>query len=114
MVSKSGKEVKLKKLGNLGTACIVFNRKLHSMIGFFCMEYEKYGEEDPDLCARARIAGYEMGYIKQNGNHFGQGELDQGEYRAFKDACRSKNIAKFRENCYAYASGRKPIYISYP
>lgn len=113
IVVRSGKECQLKAAGNLGSACMVFNQNLHDAIGFFTTEYEKYGEEDADWGFRARRAGFELGYIKNIGNHFGVGELDQGEYRKFKDECRSKNINKFRKNCMEYAQGKKSIYIPF-
>ena len=113
LVTKYGKTFQHKSAGNLGTACTVFNRKLHSRIGFFTMEYEKYGEEDADFFYRARIVNYEMGYLIRNGNHFGVGELDTGEYRKFKDECRKKNIGIFQRNCIQYMSGRKPFYIPF-
>lgn len=113
LVSKNGKTFQHKNAGNLGTACTVFSRNLHSRIGFFTMEYEKYGEEDADFFFRARIVNYEMGYLSTNGNHFGVGELDTGEYRQFKDECRKKNIGIFQKNCMQYMSGKKSFYIPF-
>lgn len=113
LVTRNGKTFQHKNAGNLGTACTVFNRKLHTRIGFFTMEYEKYGEEDADFFYRARIVNYEMGYLSKNGNHFGVGELDTGEYRKFKDECRKRNIGIFQKNCMQYMSGIKPFYIPF-
>lgn len=113
LLTKNEKTFQLKKQGNLGSACMVFPRRLHSAIGFFTTEYEKYGEEDADWGFRTRIAGYQLGYITTKGIHFGVGELDTGEYRKFKDDCRTKNIAKFHQNCRAYMSRQKSIVIPY-
>jgi GT2 family glycosyltransferase len=113
VVTLNGKSFQNKPQGNLGTACTVFPRKLHEKIGYFNTEYELYGEDDADFFFRARVAGYQMGYIKEMGVHFGQGELDTGEYRDFKDVCRSKNLAKFIQNCRDYAGGRKANYIPF-
>lgn len=111
LVTRGGKTFQVKERGNLGTACTIFSRELHERIGFFNTEYGLYGEEDADFFFRARVAGWDLGYLKEMGIHFGCGELDTGEYREFKDSCRGKNLVKFRQNCGDYASGRKPIYI---
>ena len=113
IVNVNGHEFENKPRGNLGTACTVFYKNLHKMIGFFTTEYEKYGEEDADWGARARFAGFKLGHLKQHGNHIGEGENDIGEYREFKDECRKKNLAKFHANCTAYAKRQKSLYIPY-
>ena len=109
----NGKTFQFKELGNLGSACMVFTRELHREIGYFTTEYENYGEEDANFGFRARRMGYNLGYIKEPGIHFGIGELDTGEYRAFKDECRQKNLSKFQKDCYAYMQGMKAIFHSY-
>lgn len=103
-----------KPAGNLGTACTVFNRSLHKLLGYFNTEYGLYGEEDADFGMRVRVAGFRMGYLAKNGKHVGEGENDVGEYREFKTACHQKNLALFRKNCGDYIHGRKSIYIKYP
>lgn len=113
LVTRGGKTFQHKPVGNLGTACTVFTKELFNLIGYFNMEYEKYGEEDADYFFRARQVGWEMGYIKGMGIHFGEGELDMGEYREFKDMCRKNNILKFRQNCAGYSNGKKPLYIPF-
>lgn len=102
-----------KPKGNLGTACMVFRKQLHQMLGFFTTEYERYGEEDADFGMRAHFAGFKLGYLKNKGKHIGEGEYDTGEYRKFKDDCRRKNLNLFYKNCALYAQGKKPLYISY-
>lgn len=114
LVTRGGKTFQVKPAGNLGTACTVFHRDLHDRIGFFNTEYGLYGEEDADFFFRARLVGWDLGYLKDMGVHFGQGELDTGEYREFKDSCRGKNLVKFRQNCRDYAAGQKPYYIPLP
>lgn len=113
IVTEGGKTFQKKPQGNLGTACMVFHKSLHKMIGFFTTEYGKYGEEDSDFGMRARVVGYQLGYIKEMGSHFGVGELDTGEYREWKTACHNKNLAQFQANCRAYYNKQKPIYIPY-
>lgn len=102
-----------KPKGNLGTACTVFNRSLHKMLGFFNTEYGLYGEEDADFGMRVRVLGLKMGYIKENGKHIGDGENDKGAYREFKTAAHKANLKKFNENCSAYVQGKKPLYIPF-
>lgn len=113
MVNLNGKEFQRKPQGNLGTACAVFSHNFHKMLGFFNIEYGLYGEEDADMGMRARVVGYELGYIKDNGKHLGEGENDTGEYRKFKTDSHKKNLTKFNENCRAYMSGKKPLYITF-
>lgn len=109
----NGKQVQWKKDGNLGTACSLFHRKLHDAIGFFITDYGSYGEEDANWYERARLAGWQMGYLPTNGIHFGVGELDIGEYREFKTACHKNNLSQFQKDCWDYRAGRKSIYISF-
>lgn len=111
LVTKNGKTFQHKPDGNLGTACTVFNRNLHRAIGFFCTDFGLYGEEDADFFFRARRMGYQIGYIERMGTHFGVGELDTGEYRKFKDGCRTNNVANFQKKCHEYVSGKRSIYL---
>ena len=113
LMTQNGKTFQYKAKGNLGSACMVFNRGLHDKIGYFTTEYQKYGEEDADWGFRTLMAGYNLAYLLEPGCHFGVGELDTGEYRKFKDECRLQNIAKFQQNCHAYMRKEKPIYITY-
>lgn len=113
IVKLNGKEFQRKPKGNLGTACTVFHRKFHKLLGFFNTEYGLYGEEDSDLGMRARVVGFELGYHKENGRHLGEGANDVGPYRDFKTTSHQQNLAKFNENCRLYVTGKKPIYISF-
>jgi len=109
----NGKPVQWKKEGNLGTACSLFHRKLHQAIGFFNMDYGSYGEEDADYYFRARQAGWSLGYLPTNAIHFGEGELDKGEYRDFKTAQHKKNLQPFQANCHQYMAKTRSIYIPF-
>jgi O-antigen biosynthesis protein len=113
LVTKGGFTFQEKGAGNLGTACMVFPSAVQKMLGFFNTEYGKYGEEDADFGMRVRVAGFRLGYIERMGHHFGEGELDVGEYRDFKTACNKNNLAKFKANCVAYARKQKSLYIPY-
>jgi GT2 family glycosyltransferase len=106
--------VQHKKEGNLGTACTVFPMQLHKMIGFFnYLDYGLYGLEDSDFGFRARVAGYQLCYISQDGTHLGVGEHDKGEYRSFKTKEHNTYLKIFYNNCRGYANKTKPIKISY-
>jgi GT2 family glycosyltransferase len=109
----NGKTIQYKEKGNLGTACTVMPKRLHDAIGFFTTEYAAYGEDDANFFFRARMAHFDLGYIQRDGNHFGEGEYDTGEYRQFKDDCRKQNLDKFFADCRGYFNKTKPIYIPY-
>ena len=102
-----------KPAGNLGTACMVFRKQLHQMLGFFSTEYGKYGEEDSDFGMRARVAGFKLGYIERMGKHLGADESEVNDYRKFKTKQHADNLALFKQNCALYAQRKKPIYIPY-
>ncbi len=112
-VQDGGCEFQCKPQGNLGTACIVFPKSLHKMLGFFNTEYEKYAHEDADFGMRARSVGYQLGYINEMGQHIGEGEFDVGEYREFKNEYHAKNLPKFHENARLYMTKKKSVYIPY-
>jgi GT2 family glycosyltransferase len=106
-------QVQHKKEGNLGTACMVFSKKVHKMIGFFNdRDYGKYGLEDSDYGFRARVAGFQLGYINDEGVHLGEDGQDKGEYRKFKTEEHNKFLQKFYGNCKLYYNNSKPIYLS--
>jgi len=113
LITQNGKTFQHKAAGNLGTANMVFERDLHEKIGFFTTEYKWYAHEDANWGWRARLAGYRLGYIKENGLHFGSGELDKGEYREFKNKYGDENRPKFFQDCHDYSSGKKPIYLPF-
>jgi GT2 family glycosyltransferase len=110
---KGGFQIQNKQMGNLGTACTVFNKSFHKMLGFFNTEYGLYGEEDADMGMRARAIGFKLGYLKENGIHLGEGEYDVGEYREFKTKCHKGNLEKFNKNAHSYFNRKKSFYISF-
>jgi GT2 family glycosyltransferase len=112
LITRNGRTFQYKAAGNLGTACAIFHRQLHELIGFFNTEYGLYGEEDADFFFRARIVGWEIGYLK-NGVHFGEGQLDVGEYREFKTQSHKDNLAKFQLNCRLYMTRKTPYFIPF-
>lgn len=114
MIVASGKSFQEKPQGNLGTACMVFNRSLHKLLGYFnYKDYEFYAHEDADWGMRIRVLGLKLGYIKEMGRHLGEGENDQGEYRKFKNKWHGNNLPKFHKNARDYINRVKSYYISF-
>lgn len=113
VVTRGGISFQEKPQGNLGTACMVFRKQVHQMIGFFTTEYGMYGEEDADFGMRVRVAGFRMGYIERMGTHLGADEEEVGEYREFKTKQHADNLALFKQNCARYVQKTKPLFISY-
>jgi GT2 family glycosyltransferase len=113
LITQQGKTFQFKVRGNLGTACTVFSRELHNKLGYFVDTGSFYSHEDADFFFRARTLGYNMAYLQENGVHFGEGDLDVGEYREFKTQQSKDNLANFQKNCYDYMSKVKPIYIPF-
>lgn len=107
----NGKICQFKARGNLGTACMVFHRRVQKMLGYFNTEYGLYGEEDADWGARIRVCKLKLGYLPTNGQHLGEGEYDIGPYREFKTKSHQDNLIKFNQNCRDYYQGRKSIFL---
>lgn len=114
LVKLNGYEFEHKAKGNLGTACMVFNKSLHKMIGFFSMDYSKfYGLEDTSFGNRIIFAGLKLGYIKTHGTHLGIGAQDIGPYREFKTTEHNKYLKQYYADYALYASGKKSLYIPF-
>jgi hypothetical protein len=113
LVTRNKKTFQIKRQGNLGTACSVFHRELHKQIGFFTTDYGLYGEEDADFYFRARLVGWEMGYLQEKGHHFDETVVATENYREFKTESHKKNLVDFQRNCFAYTYRLKPFYIPY-
>lgn len=113
IITSNGYEFEYKSKGNLGTACMVFHKSLHKMIGFFNTSFDKYAHEDADWGNRIIFAGLKLGYIKTHGVHIGEGINDRGSYRDFKDQKHKENLPKYYENYNSYASGKKSLYIPF-
>lgn len=113
-ITLNGKTFQTKRQGNLGTACMVFNKKIHKLIGFFNhLDYKYYGHEDADYSSRIKSLGLQIGYIKSNGTHIGEDGDNGGEYREFKNEYHAKNLAKFYENSRLYMAKKKSVYIHF-
>jgi GT2 family glycosyltransferase len=113
LVTRNKKTFQIKGKGNLGTACSVFSRELHKQIGFFTTDYGLYGEEDADWYFRARLVGWEMGYLQHKGTHFDEIIEAAEGYRDFKTASHKNNLVNFQRNCFAYMYRIKSNFIPY-
>ncbi len=113
LVTRHNRTFQIKGKGNLGTACSVFSRELHKQIGFFTTDYGLYGEEDADFYFRARMVGWEMGYLKDKGVHFDEVIEAAEGYRDFKTASHKNNLVNFQRNCFAYMYRIKSNFIPY-
>lgn len=114
LITLNNRTFQEKPKGNIGGACMVFNRKIHKAIGFFNdIDYsKKFSMDDADFCMRLRALQFRMAYW-DNGIHLGSGENDTGEYRKMKTLEHDSYIPKFQENCRLYFSKKKPIYIPF-
>lgn len=113
LVTENNKTFQYKAQGNLGTACMVFPKSLHKMLGYFNTEYKLYAHEDADYGMRTRALGYKLGYIKEMGKHLGENENDVGEYREFKNKYHKDNLAKFHENARLYMTKQKSLFVPF-
>ena len=110
----SGIKFQNKPQGNLGTACMVFGKKLHKMLGFFNYEgIGLYGLEDSYFGCRIRASGFKLGYLLKDGEHLGSGENDVGEYRKFKTEEHNRYLAEFSKNCGDYYRRVKGVYVGF-
>lgn len=114
LVTQNDKTFQCKPAGNLGTACMVFPKSTHKMVGFFNTEYSPfYGLEDSDFGMRIRALRLDLGYIKEPGIHLGEDGNDVGEYRKFKTKWHDSFVPQFKQNCYLYINRQKSIYVPY-
>ena len=114
IVEINGNSFQEKPQGNLGTACMVFNRSLHKLLGYFNHEdYKFYAHEDADWGMRVRVMGLKLGYIREMGKHVGEGENDKGEYREFKNEWGKRNLSAFHKNAREYMRRERSHYIGF-
>lgn len=113
LIKANGYEFEYKVKGNLGTACMVFHKSLHKMLGFFSMDYGTYGLEDSTFGNRIIFAGLKLGYIKIHGQHIGSGENDIGPYREFKTKEHDSHLQQYYKDYGLYATGQKSLYIPF-
>lgn len=104
-IIKSGNySFQYKNQGYLQMDCAVFSRGFHQSVGYFNTEYLDEDLEEADFGIRAKMFGYEFGYLKQNGRCQEKREhvYNNDDY-----------LNKLNENYRLYAEGRKPIYFTW-
>jgi glycosyltransferase involved in cell wall biosynthesis len=117
---------------NIGGACFLIPKRTRRLLGYWCEDYGRYGEEDADYCERISLLGLLQAYMEDEAMllHLPAGkaavidaetleardgieEHEQCDYRTFKDLQRSRIIKYemlFKNNREAYYSFRKPFY----
>lgn len=120
------------KQGNVGGACLLIPARTEELIGYFCEEYQLYGEEDANYHIRLAIRGFVNAYMEDEDAFFhlpagkaavidttkagfhasdGMEEVNEKEYRDFKDAFREKNVPKLYAHIQKYQSDIHSTYI---
>jgi len=121
------------KQGNIGGACLFVPPHVQEMIGYFNENsYQTYGEEDADYHFRLAVRGMGNAYMEDEDAFFhlpagkaavidttqpgfkasdGMEEVNESEYRAFKDSFREKNVPKLMENLRMYQMDKRTTYM---
>lgn len=120
------------KQGNIGGACLLVPESTLNLIGYFNEKYSTYGEEDADYHARIAIRGYFNAYMEDEDAFFhlpagkaavidtskpgfhatdGAEEINEKEYRDFKDSFREVNVPKLMSNIRMYREDPRTTYI---
>jgi GT2 family glycosyltransferase len=120
------------KHANIGGACILIPERTETLIGHFNEAYSTYGEEDADYNVRLGFRGYRNAYMEDEDAFFhlpagkaavidtstpdfhasdGSEEINEKEYRDFKDSFRGVNVPKFFANVEKYRADSRTTYI---
>lgn len=120
------------KSGNIGGACLLIPKSIENLIGYFNEGYSLYGEEDADYFVRLNARGKHNAYMEDEDAFFhlpagkaavidnskpgyhavdGLEEINEKEYRDFKDSCRANNITKLHNNARDYYTNADKTYI---
>lgn len=126
------KGYKLRQKNTLGGACVLIPKSTEKRLGYWCEAYGPYGEEDADYSYRNRLSGFQSFYMEDEniGLHLpagkaahidknsyaaadGKEEIEQKQYRQWKDQCRRNNVhgGRYPQNKNAYKTGQKPLFI---
>lgn len=118
------------KHGNLGGACLFIPKETENKIGHFCEAYQTYGEEDADYNIRLSLAGMWNAYMEDEDAFYhlpagkaavidttqagfkasdGLEEINETEYRSFKDSFREINVPKLMKRIQGYQSKEIPL-----
>ncbi|MDH3883092.1 MAG: glycosyltransferase, partial [Desulfobacterales bacterium] len=126
-----GLRCRVKAEGNLGGACILIPKRIREQLGYWCEEYGLYGEEDADYDFRIKCKGLLNVYMEDENIGFhlpggkaavidphtftaadGQEEIQQADYRKWKDEMRRNNVTKgkFYKNLNDYSKGIRSLF----
>ena len=127
----NGLRCRVKAEGNLGGACILIPRRIREQLGYWCEDYGLYGEEDADYDFRIKCKGLLNVYMEDENIGFhlpggkaavidphtytatdGQEEIQQADYRKWKDAMRRNNVTKgkYYRNLNEYSKGIRSLF----
>jgi len=127
----NGFRCRVKAQGNLGGACILIPKRTREQLGYWCEDYGLYGEEDGDYDFRIKCKGLLNVYMEDENIGFhlpggkaavidphtytatdGQEEIQQADYRKWKDEMRRNNVTKgkFYRNLNEYSKGIRSLY----
>lgn len=115
------------KQANVGGACILIPERTRELIGYFNEGYLTYGEEDADYNIRLAVRGRHNAYMEDEDAFFhlpagkaavidvangfkaadGSEEINESEYRAFKDSFREVNVPKLYQFIEKYKADYK-------
>jgi hypothetical protein len=115
------------KQANIGGACILIPESTRELIGYFNEGYSTYGEEDADYNIRLAVRGKNNAYMEDEDAFFhlpagkaavidvangfkaadGMEEVNESEYRAFKDSFREVNVPKLYQFIEKYKADYK-------
>ncbi len=128
----NGLRCRVKAQGNLGGACILIPKRTREQLGYWCEEYGLYGEEDGDYDFRIKCKGLLNVYMEDENIGFhlpggkaavidprtntatdGQEEIQQADYRKWKDELRRNNVTKgkYYRNLNEYSKGIRSLFV---
>jgi hypothetical protein len=115
-INAEGGGIKLRvKNANIGGACLLVSKDTEDVIGNFVEFFDTYGEEDATYHIHLRVVGKWNAYMEDEDAFFhlpagkaavidtsqpgfvakdGAEEVNESEYRSFKDSFRTKNVPK--------------------
>lgn len=121
------------KGSNIGGACLLIPKRTETLIGYFNeLSYQQYGEEDAEYYIRLAILGQYNAYMEDEDAFFhlpagkaaiidqskpgysakdGIEEINESEYRAWKDSLRAINVPKLYENIAKFKADTKTTYM---
>lgn len=132
LITNNGITARVKPQGNLGGACLLIPKRTEEKLGYWCEDYGLYGEEDADYGARITLSNMlnvympdeDMGFhlpagkaAAINANSLvaedGMEEVNEKEYREWKDEQRRENINSglVNRNFTGYKNGTKSLFI---